>query len=393
MKQRCIYCGKKLTSNEELEHIIPNALSGMLYSSQICCSECNSLLGKTVDMAFNKLFAPILKSTYYFYKYNNSKKWAGDNIDTKIKANELDNNDFFQGLSKIAVEYATYKNIDSEVIQENFTTTYNADGTAKRITYSSKIIPFYPMNCFDKYLEFDAPFYLNHKLILFSHQNYLVCYIDLYSTFQYYVVLSEQWDSSSNVYEFYVQEVRLFDSSGYSTSGYSTFSDLKDLQIILMEHRLWPDPEQKIIEVIRNTSLEKEFKQKKALGKNWFEILSDNNFFSKILEIIDKKFYYNSLHLHQVVERQICTLYSENCLHLMESGVSIEELTSFCAIQYYLDDNDELKPNIFRRYSPQYINNYHNIYFYPDLCSKVNVGEYQEYQNRKINMLTDFLNK
>lgn len=388
MKQRCIYCGKELTSNEKLEHIIPNALSGMLYSRQICCSECNGLLGKTVDMAFNKLFAPILKSTYHFYKYNNSKKWVGDNVDTMIKANELDNDDLFQGLSKIAVEYATYTNIDPEVIQENFTTTYNEDGTAKRITYSSKIIPFYPMNRFDEYLEFDAPFYLNHKLILFSHQNYLICYIDLYSTFQYYVVLSEQWDSSSNVYEFYVQEVRLFDSSGYST-----FSDLKDLQIILMEHRLWPDPEQKIIEVIRNTSLEKEFEQKKALGKSLFEILSDNNFFSKVLEKIDRKFYYNSLPLHQAVERQVCTLYSEKYLHLMEHDVNIEELTSFCAIQYYLDDNDELKPNIFRRYSPQYINNRQIICFYPDLCSKVNVGKCQEYQNKKINKLTDFLNK
>ena len=98
MKQRCIYCGKELTSNEKLEHIIPNALSGMLYSSQICCSECNGLLGKTVDIAFNKLFAPILKSTYHFYKYNNSKKWVGDNVDTMIKANELDNDDLFQGL-------------------------------------------------------------------------------------------------------------------------------------------------------------------------------------------------------------------------------------------------------------------------------------------------------
>ena len=145
-----------------------------------------------------------------------------------------------------------------------------------------------------------------------------------------------------------------------------------------MEHRLWPNPEQKIIEVIRNTSLEKEFEQKKALGKSLFEILSDNNFFSKVLEKIDRKFYYNSLPLHQTVERQVCTLYSEKYLHLMERGVNIEELTSFCAIQYYLDDNDELKPNIFRRYSPQYINNRQIICFYPDLCSKVNVGKYQE---------------
>ena len=201
MEQKCIYCGKELTSNETLEHIIPNSLSGMLYSSQICCSECNALLGKTVDSAFSRLFVPILKSSNHFFKCHHAKKWAGDNgsIDAVLKAEDLCNNAFFQGLSKIAVEYATHVNVNPAVIQENFTTTYTEDRTLKEITYTSKIIPFYPMNRFDEYLELNAPFYLNHKLILFSHRNYLICYVDLYSTFQYYVVLSKCWDISQNI--------------------------------------------------------------------------------------------------------------------------------------------------------------------------------------------------
>lgn len=392
MALNCIYCEKQLTDDEHSEHIIPNGLSGKLESKQICCSKCNTELGKAIDSPFIKLFHPLLKRKYHFYKSHSAKIWPGDNMDndfsTLLNINNCNSQEYYhlkQGLSKIAIEYAAYKNIDPAILRENYTMTSLSDGLRKQISYSSKIIPFYPMNRFDQYLELDAPFHLRHVLILFSHQNYLVCYIELYSTFQYYVILCEHWDAS-NIYKPYAQKVKMFDSS-YDYN----FTKPKELIQILANHNLWPETETKLNEIIEGTRLQKVYQQKKDCEEDLWSILSDSDFFSKVLEKIDKKFYYTSLQLAYDITQQLCQSYNKNFLDIIKNNTSSKISPEFRAIAFYFDDDDNLNDGTFRRYSPQYIENYREICFYPTLCSDISPEEHRKYQEDKLKRLHNFL--
>lgn len=52
---------------------------------------------------------------------------------------------------------------------------------------------------------------LYHNLILFSQNENLWCYIDLFNTFQYYVLLSNKWDPIENIHQSYLQMIQKLD--------------------------------------------------------------------------------------------------------------------------------------------------------------------------------------
>ena len=70
------------------------------------------------------------------------------------------------------------------------------------------MIPFCPLTLFDYYLELEAEMELYHNLILFSQNENLWCYIDLFNTFQYYVRLSNKWDPTENIHQSYLQMIQ-----------------------------------------------------------------------------------------------------------------------------------------------------------------------------------------
>ena len=73
------------------------------------------------------------------------------------------------------------------------------------ISFKYPVIPFVPLNPMDKHIELNTSMELYHNLILFSQGEMLWCYIDLFNTFQYYVLLSDKWDKSISVHETYLQ--------------------------------------------------------------------------------------------------------------------------------------------------------------------------------------------
>ena len=53
MQGICIFCHERITSsNDSLEHIIPNCIGGKLKSKGLVCKKCNSELGQTLDKEF-----------------------------------------------------------------------------------------------------------------------------------------------------------------------------------------------------------------------------------------------------------------------------------------------------------------------------------------------------
>ena len=119
---------------------------------------------------------------------------------------------FKKGLNKIAIGFALHKGLKR--IELKNALKINDDKTAE-IIYSKNLIPFFPLGAFDRFYEENRLSieinYPSHELILFS-QKYsngtkkLYCYISLFSTFQYYVLLNDNY-GGSDICETYYQTV------------------------------------------------------------------------------------------------------------------------------------------------------------------------------------------
>lgn len=119
----------------------------------------------------------------------------------------IENENFKQGLAKIAIGFAS----KSGIAREKLTNVLNLD--KKEIISNPIVIPFYPLNKLDMEIELrknkwrDYP---HHFLSLFTIGNgevkKLCCYVELFSTFQFYVILSNSYVGES-IYNCYSQSI------------------------------------------------------------------------------------------------------------------------------------------------------------------------------------------
>ena len=155
------------------------------------------------------------------------------------KGNDNFNVDFKKGMVKIATEYAIHCGIDREVLTDVISIDDKGKGT---MDYDkAKLTPFIPTTLFDilyedyRYLFEDG--YPSHMLKLFTSKyndgkTRLYCYLDLFSTFQYYVLLNDDY-KGEEISKTYAQRLipkRLRpDVSNYSP---------KDLSILVQEYKI-----------------------------------------------------------------------------------------------------------------------------------------------------------
>lgn len=150
----------------------------------------------------------------------------------------IDNVKLKLGLAKIAMGFASYNNIDRTLLPCIF--------NAKENSFNDHlcIIPFVPMTQLDYVIEslkhqMDTD-YPNHLLILFSisygEKNHLYCYIELFSTFQYYVLLNKDF-GIKNYHKIYAQKIISFSPSEItrSISPKDLHMYLSDLHLTEME--------------------------------------------------------------------------------------------------------------------------------------------------------------
>lgn len=245
----CVYCGKTIEKRSK-EHIIQNALGGLYESDDICCRKCNNLISDIIDVPFTKTFNAIISHIPNFTKTNKGKSkpsCSGHAIfeeaiypviirDGKVvSCRELskkekrtlsktdfckfqvisydipiDNISFKNGLSKIAFNYALDSGIDSDMLLESLDIELDK-GEVRNISFNNILVPFYPLNPLDVHLELKTEFELYHNLILFSQENYLWCYVDLFNTFQYYILLTDKWNEDNQVHRSYFQYIQKID--------------------------------------------------------------------------------------------------------------------------------------------------------------------------------------
>ena len=158
------------------------------------------------------------------------------------KDNASFNEDFKKGIVKIATEYALECGVPREQLKNVL--QINNDGTATFDCSKTKMFPFIPTSLFDIVFE-DLRYrfedgYPSHTLKLFTttykdSSKVLFCYLDLFSTFQYYVMLNEDYDGE-DILSTYAQ--RLIPEEKPDVSGY----DPSDLDIVIREYGIDMEP-------------------------------------------------------------------------------------------------------------------------------------------------------
>lgn len=155
------------------------------------------------------------------------------------KGNDNFNMDFKKGMVKIATEYALHCGIAREALTEVISIDHKGKAI---IDYDkAKLIPFFPTTLFDilfeyhRYLFEDG--YPSHVLKLFTTKyndgkTRLYCYLDLFSTFQYYVLLNDDY-KGEEISETYAQ--RLIPKRQHLDVRYCR---PKDLSIAIQEYKI-----------------------------------------------------------------------------------------------------------------------------------------------------------
>ena len=242
-RKNCVYCNKEITTRSR-EHVIQNALGGLYESEDICCPECNNYVSKHIDAPFTKIFNPVVGNIDNLAKSHNKNStpaytgiisYDSKQYEASIKAGkvvscptlsrelrcdisklplkiesykfDLDNQVFHTGIAKIAFNYALAANIDFQHLQSGLNVTRSGNDVSK-IEYNYPIVPFMPMNPLDTVLELGTPTELFHNMILFTQSNQLWCYVDLFNTFQYYVLLCDNFPTDTGVYQNYAQTLK-----------------------------------------------------------------------------------------------------------------------------------------------------------------------------------------
>lgn len=253
----CYLTGVEITTeNESLEHIFPNALGGQLRSKRVLCSIANQRLNKLIDQEFNKMFECIykrlplnkdretkhgLKGVHEKYNsdiifkdnrvfpiepiydnqnqvlYVNTIKDGQGYLNHLKKNNKIPNEQevllitdlgghlkfsfsvnkvvLAKGLAKIAAGFATKNGI----IRSHLKRIIDLDKKTFRDDISA--FPYYPVqnNSLFELKAFESKCYPIHSLSLKGDKEnrVLYCYVELFSTFQYIVILDDDYEGEN----------------------------------------------------------------------------------------------------------------------------------------------------------------------------------------------------
>ncbi|MPS56871.1 MAG: hypothetical protein E2594_06860 [Pseudomonas sp.] len=277
---------------ESLEHIIPNALGGKLTSEEILSHSGNQQLNDEIDKDFVKIFASfssrldihkdrrsspsmrafhldheqkvIYKNGKYFpvvpfYDkgsktiYANSVSNANNyrrhlvNVGDISEEDEVrladdmagnieapfgfDNDNFKRGLAKIAVGYAVLNGIAREQL------TAALDLQNKTFAKKILLVPSLPTSQGEAFIEENiesSPHYPCHTLTLCGHEGILYCHVELFNAFQWYVVLSENYQGA-DIYRAYTYDI--LNNEEISRSSYILSVDPTKDALELAKHR------------------------------------------------------------------------------------------------------------------------------------------------------------
>ncbi|SOD17321.1 HNH endonuclease [Fibrobacter sp. UWB16] len=397
---RCVYCKKEIFVKSS-EHVIQNAIGGILESENICCPECNLAVEKFVDKDFVKIFSPITNNIDYLPKrsstessYDGQVMYAGRFYDAKFKGRKiisvpklqqerkcglakikgivpkqfyfnLQNEVFKSGISKIAFNFAVHSGINP-VFLKDFVNVEKNGFNVTSIKFKNLVVPFCPLNIVDSEIEFRDEIQLYHNLILFSNGKELWCYVDLFNVFQFYVLLSEKFESSEKVLRIYAQKCQKIP---LSEKHY-----VEDLHYVKPKHI-------SALLTIFGVTYE-ECKAQRKEGEDDFSLIR-----RIINEKIRKESVVSSLsdlvNIGGMVE----------FVDLLKNSSDTGKINLYHNFSFYFDENDNLIENNFRQY---FIDGDGQVKFYPHEMIDVmqsNPEMIKEYGSMKFKLMCNYILK
>lgn len=310
---KCYLTGVELTeTNKSLEHILPNALGGQLKSREVLCSDANLNLSKSIDTEFNKIFEgtyrrlpldkdrqtnrgivgihqhyneeivfkdkkcfprkPIYdsdKQTVYaqtektgkgYIEHLKQKGKISKEQEVKILTDlsggvgfpfKLDNIIFPKGFAKIAAGFATLKGVDRTQLKRVI------DLTKNEFRNDIILLPFFPVTPHDIIFEketYKSIHFPLHTIVLkgIKKETILYCYIELFSTFQYIVILDDKYEGE-DIYHTYFYDLLNAKEITYNTYLDSVI-DNAILKNVLQEYKNF---EQENLDYVANIAMNK----------------------------------------------------------------------------------------------------------------------------------------
>ncbi|EBE2002593.1 HNH endonuclease, partial [Salmonella enterica] len=133
-----------------------------------------------------------------------------DDIDCIVQYKfPMDSVAFKKGIAKIAIGFASTHGISRETLHLALKISEDNHGYIDEQVF---LVQYVPLSVIDKTLEKDKASlanYPSHNLILFTSKkrpSYLWCYVELFSTFQYYILLTDNYEGEP-VYEYHYQRI------------------------------------------------------------------------------------------------------------------------------------------------------------------------------------------
>lgn len=268
--KKCVICGALINNNNKSkEHIIHNAIGGSLEDDEIYCKTCNGMYGSEQDKAFTQIFAPIVDrlnmhksrktigtpytgvmcdkdGNLYTATYKDGKvvelvngnseymKYEEGKFKTLYQHFKIDNEAFKLGISKIAFNYALHCGLHTSCLERVF------DDSMHKLINKPIVFPFIPMTLFDLAMEMHPVERIFHAVRIFNYRSFLYAYIELFSTFQYYVLLSEKYNFTEygNIDESYGNLVEKNIPLDKDLMESVTPKDYKDVDIIRYQYQI-----------------------------------------------------------------------------------------------------------------------------------------------------------
>lgn len=372
--KKCVICGTALETNKSKEHIIHNAIGGSLVDETIYCKKCNELYGSNQDKQFVQIFAPIIdrinihrsrqtKGTSYkavasdkngkiydvirknrkIVKISNQLGHVQvDKNDLTILYNnfELDNIAFKRGISKIAFNYAIHCNISADRLERIF------DDSEKELISNPIVIPFFPLSLFDIVMEKQPSKRLFHAVRIFNHKNMLFAYVELFSTFQQYVLLSEKYDfvRYGNIDEGYGNFIETNEKTDEKILMPKNY---KDVDIICQQYNL-------NVEEYKNKKLESAVLFE-TIGKQAYEKLRKKPYIIGYEQLINQQYGETDVNVWNFESKEkLAQLYQELQWYIeVEEKINFNRYKKYCPnnklypITIYSNINDGYNPNVY----------------------------------------------
>ncbi|GAA4367545.1 HNH endonuclease [Hymenobacter saemangeumensis] len=288
------------------------------------------------------------------------------------------------GFNKIALGFAMYAGVPRTQVPRVLQLDAHGKG---QLVDSQNLIPFYPIGALDRLVENFRPRlegnYPSHTLILFSQPREkggqaLFCYVDLFSTFQYYVLLNEDYHGEP-IYKSYHQA--------------TTKSVPSHVDLLKVRHKLWNVvAEQFEVDTTKFTGGDMD--AYRAFIQRGIDTYSFNPQLNLPLET--KTMFERVMPL--LVER----LPGENgepdssVLEFLQANHPAQYVALLTELHFYLAYNDETR---YQRFRSSFIkveeNGNQEVMSYPSECQRppMEIRHFQEYGHLKFGQLNDLINE